>query len=252
MNIDYPAREQIPALKVLWKEAFGDGDDFLTPFFEIAYGPDRCRCITEDGQVAAALYWFECFRDDQRLAYVYAVATHPDFRGRGLCAALMQDTASLLKAQGYDGILLYPASEALSRMYEKMGYHHCTHVREFDCTASGSPAIMREIGKTEYARLRRRRLPPGGVIQEGALLDFLSGLVRFYAGEDWVAAISLEESSLRCHELLGNAAIAPGILCSMGVQNGSFRAPGSEKPFAMALGLTKKYTDPGYFGLPLD
>ena len=55
MTIDYPSAGQVPQLKALWKRAFGDGDEFLTPFFEIAYAPDRCRCATIEGNVAAML-----------------------------------------------------------------------------------------------------------------------------------------------------------------------------------------------------
>lgn len=252
MNIDFPTPEQIPALKELWKAAFGDEEDFLRPFFKIAYAPERCRCITLEGQVAAALYWFDCTCGDQKLVYIYAVATHPSFRGRGLCKALMDDTAALLKQQGYDGILLYPASETLSRMYEKMGYHRCTHIREFECDAAGTSAVLRPVGKSEYARLRRQLLPPGSVIQEGPLLDFLAEQGRFYAGDGWVAAVSADSAELTCHEILGNISIAPEILCALGAQKGHFRAPGSEIPFAMALPLTENYTDPSHFAFALD
>ena len=252
MTIDYPTQAQIPALKNLWTLAFGDGEEFLTPFFETAWASDRCRCVEAEGQTVAALYWFESFCGNQRLAYVYAVATHPDWRGRGLCAALMEDTAEVLKSQGYDGILLCPASEGLFRMYGKMGYHPCTTIREWECTAAGTPVPMTKISKAEYARLRRRLMPHGGVIQEGPLLDLLAEFAVFYAGDGWTAAISTEEGQLRCHELLGDFTVAPHILCALGVQKGTFRAPGSEKPFTMALGFTVNYTDPGYFGLPMD
>ena len=252
MTIDYPTQAQIPALKNLWTLAFGDGEEFLTPFFETAWAPDRCRCVEAEGQTVAALYWFESFFGSRRLAYVYAVATHPDWRGRGLCAALMEDTAEVLKSQGYDGILLCPASEGLFRMYGKMGYHPCTAIQEWECSAAGKPVPMVKIDKAEFARLRRQLMPPGGVIQEGPLLDLLAEFAAFYAGDGWAAAISMEDGRLRCHELLGDFTVAPQILCALGVQTGSFRAPGSEKPFTMALGFTEKYADPGYFGLPMD
>ena len=252
MNIDFPSSGQIPQLKALWEAAFGDGEEFLTPFFSIAFAPERCRCITAGGTVAAALYWFDCYRDDQHFAYVYAVATHPDFRHRGLCARLMADVKDLLASQGYDGILLYPASEALSRMYEKLGYHRCTAVSEFTCTAASVPIRLKKIGKDQYARLRRQYLPAGGVVQEGPLLDFLAEQVELYAGEDFVAAVTVDSDEIHCHELLGNTAAAPGILCAMGAQKGHFRTPGSEKPFAMALFLSPTASDPTYFGLPLD
>ena len=35
-------------------EAFGDSDEFLDGYFDTAYATDRCRCITENGRIAAA------------------------------------------------------------------------------------------------------------------------------------------------------------------------------------------------------
>lgn len=252
MTIDYPAAGQVPRLKALWKAAFGDPDEFIDPFFEIAYAPDRCRCITIGGETAAMLYWFETTCDGQRFAYIYAVATDPAFRNRGLCRILMEDTAAVLKAQGYDGILLYPASEGLIQMYSKMGFAHCTTVREFRCRASGKPVALRKIGKAEYARLRRALLPPGGAVQEGTMLDFLSSQAEFCAGEDWVAAVSVYDGKLHCHELLGDATAAPGILKALGEKDGFFRTFGGEKPFAMGRALAEFCKFPVYFGLPLD
>ena len=60
MTIDLPAPDQIPQLRVLWQAAFGDTDAFLDIFFHRAFAPERSRCITQDGRVVAALYWFDC------------------------------------------------------------------------------------------------------------------------------------------------------------------------------------------------
>ena len=82
MFADYPQAEQLPALRQLWKQAFGDTDAFLDIFFSTAFSPERCRCVVTDGEVAAALYWFSCEADGQPLAYLYAVATAERFRGQ--------------------------------------------------------------------------------------------------------------------------------------------------------------------------
>ena len=92
MIADYPALHQIPQLRILWKEAFGDSDVFLDAFFEYGFSPRRCRCMTEAGEVVTALHWFEASYDGQRFAYLYAVATAAACRGRGLFSALLADT----------------------------------------------------------------------------------------------------------------------------------------------------------------
>ena len=98
MNTTAPADSLIPSLRDLWKAAFGDTDAFLDDFFSTAYAPHRCRCIVMDGQVAAALYWLDCACEGRKLAYIYAVATHPHHRGKGLCRTLMSETMEVLRA----------------------------------------------------------------------------------------------------------------------------------------------------------
>lgn len=252
MNIDYPVPEQIPQLRSLWKEAFGDGDEFLDKFFSIAYSPARCRCVTEDGQVAASLYWFEDDCAGQKFAYIYAVATDPAFRGRGLCRALMADAADVLKRQGYHGALLHPADEDLARMYEKMGYEACTFVSEFRCDAAAEAAALRKVNREEFARLRRTLLPPKSVFQEKEDLALLDTQAEFFAGEDFLAAVSCEGEELHCHELLGNRGAAPGIVTALGKKRGFFRVPGDEKKFVFLLKMQKKCMKPDYFGIVLD
>ena len=88
MEIDYPTGAQEPQLRTLWQLSFGDSEEFIAGFFASGYCPRRCRCAAENGNVAAALYWFDAEFRGQKFAYLYAVATHPDFRNRGLCHGL--------------------------------------------------------------------------------------------------------------------------------------------------------------------
>ena len=73
MTIDRPSDTQV--LRRLWKQAFRDSDAFLDSFFSVGYSCDRCRQLSLDGQLAAALYWFDCSLAGKPVAYVYAVAT---------------------------------------------------------------------------------------------------------------------------------------------------------------------------------
>lgn len=252
MNIDYPAAGQVPGLRRLWKRAFGDEDAFLDLFFTRAYTPTRCRCVTEQDEILAALYWFDTECAGQKLAYLYAVATDPDHRNRGLCRALMEDVRGLLAGQGYDGLLLVPQTDGLAAMYRNMGYRDCTSVTEFTAPAEDTPLPLRRLNAAEYAAARRQLLPSGGVLQEGENLAFLESQALFFAGNGWVAAITLERKKLHCHELLGDPDAAYGIVAALGCEEGFFRTPGPDKPFAQYLPLTPDCVMPTYFGLAFD
>ena len=239
----------ITKLRNLWKQAFGDTDAFLDDFFATGFSPDRCHFLTQDGLLAAALYWFDCQLDGRKLAYVYAVATDEAFRNRGMCRKLLAETHDRLRAQGYSGALLVPGSEDLFRLYEKLGYRICSSVTEYTCSA-GTPIPLRPVGRLEYAALRRQHLPAGGVLQEGATLDFLTRFAEFYAGDGFVLAVTLDGTTAHIHELLGTADAA-GIVAALGAAQGRVRTPGQDKPFAMYFALNSAPA-PAYFGLALD
>ena len=252
MKIDFPLPRQIPELKALWQAAFGDTEAFIGHFFKTAYDPARCRCVTLEGKVAAALYWFDVTCREQRMAYIYAVATHPEYRNRGLCKKLLADTHAHLSGLGYCGAMLVPEGDALRRMYAAFGYQNGTTVREFFCTAGDVPAPMHRIDREEFARLRRNLLPEGAVLQERENLRYLEGQVRFYAGMGFLAALQQDGDTVFCPEILGNPGMAPGILLSLGAAQGTFRCPGEGQDFAMFLPLMEEAEMPAYFGFAFD
>lgn len=249
MTIDRPSDTQ--ALRRLWKQAFGDSDAFLDSFFSVGYSCDRCRQLSLDGQLAAALYWFDCSFAGNPVAYVYAVATDVAFQGRGLCRALMSNTHCHLQNLGYVGAILVPASASLFKFYEKLGYRTCSHMDRFTCQA-GTPVPLRPVDAAEYAALRRRFSPPDSVVQEGALLAVLQTQTAFFAGPDFVCCATLDRDKLTVPEFLGDPASAPGVTAALQVRQGHFRTPGKTDPFAMYYPLSDEPEAPGYFGLALD
>ncbi len=241
--------------RALWKQAFGDSDAYLDLFFREAYAPQRCHTLLHEGRLASALYWFDCSAGQQKLAYIYAVATEQALQGRGFCRTLLGQTHERLAAEGYDGAVLVPGSEALFALYEKLGYRTCCCVRRFACDA-GAPLALRRLDAAQYAALRRTMLPPGGVVQEGPMLTLLSAQAQLYAGDGVLAACCAENGTLHIHELLGDASAAAGIAATLGCTGALVRTPcrpddPDAAPFAMFHPLAST-TPPTYFGLPLD
>ena len=252
MTINAPTHRQIPQLRRLWQQAFGDTDVFLDCFFSIAFSPDRCRCICVDGKIVAAHYWFDCSWDEKKIAYLYAVATDKAFQNRGLCSALMEDTHRHLESLGYEGAILVPGSRELFRFYEKRGYWTATCIREFSCTAGATPVSVRPVGAAEFAALRRQLLPEGSVLQEGSALSLLESQGALFGGDNFLMVAARDGDNLICSELLGPVDAAPGILAAFGAASGRFRTLGGNTPFSMYLPLQENTAVPAYFGLALD
>lgn len=243
-----PVPEDIPALRRLWQEAFGDSEAYLDLFFRTAYGPERCLLLESQG-IAGAAYWLDCGVEALRLAYVYAVAIRGDQQNRGLGTALMRELHAHLTVLGYDGALLVPGDEGLRRYYRKLGYETVSWQDRFTAKA-GSAAGMTRLDPGEYARQRREYLGRNGVVQEGEALALLAQMADFYAGKDFLAAVAPGDGV--CLELLGEKSCAPGITAALGLELCGFRTPGSTCPYAMAHSLGQELPKELYFGFGFD
>lgn len=240
----------VPALRQLWKEAFGDEDAFLDIFFKTAYAPRRSGILTERSEIVAGAYWLDCSLNERKLAYLYAVAVAPTRQGQGLGTLLMERLHTHLALNGYDGVILVPGNERLFQYYRRFGYETVSYHREFTAVADDSVSCFK-IDVQRFALLRAKYLPRNAIRQEGESLALLDALTEFYAGEGFVAAVSRHDRT--CPELLGDTQYAGAVAAALGMPRCQFRTPGQPTPYAMGKSLTRTplRTDL-YFGFGFD
>lgn len=224
MIIKHPEKENIPALTALWMQAFGDTEDFIKIFFATGYASDRCMLCLEDDALVAALYWFDCCWEEKKVAYLYAIATDENHRGKGICNALMKYTHRHLQEQGYAGALLMPAEGSLEGFYGKMGYRSMTPPA-FSDDVQHKTALWEAITPEEYLTLRQQYLPTGSVQHTLPALRYLGAFARFYR--------------------------FPGGICCGDPELPMEKLPGYPGDPAMYLSLDSTQTLPTYFALPL-
>lgn len=243
MTIEFrrPRHNEEARLRALFTEAFGD-EGFTDLFFQSGYAPERCLAAF-DGTLLAALHWFDCSLDGKKAAYLYGIATFQIHQGRGIGSKLIQAALDILKAQGYDVILLVPAEDPLFGYYERFGFRRVSTIRELEIPA-GLPLPIRELTPTNYAGARRLLLSEHSLVQEGAALELFSGYAKFFATDRALAAVS----GNMVWELLGDITDAPGLIAALGLPSAAVRTPGPGRPFAMAIGVE----EPIYLGLALD
>lgn len=116
----------IEELKLLWKEVFGDTDDYLESFFSGVYDETHTLVHCIDGTVVAALYMipYDICMGNQRYKamYLYALATKEEYRGKGIMSGLIKRAHDIGRERGYIMSFLIPAGESLYQYYKKMGY----------------------------------------------------------------------------------------------------------------------------------
>ena len=68
----------------------------------------------------------------EKVAYIYAVATHPDYRGRGIASRLLGEALDMIRRSGvYDLAALIPSSTESKRLYKRLGFEDTQMPMEF-------------------------------------------------------------------------------------------------------------------------
>lgn len=249
--------KDIPALRLLWKEAFGDTDAFLDTFFSLAFSPERCFVGEEGDKVAGAMYLFPCTCRGQSLSYVYAVATAKSHRGRGIATELLEYTARQREKAGDRALILVPGSRELVRFYANRGFVPCAPQGRLRARSGGVRVPLKPLSPRRYGELRLGLLPSDGVVQEGVSLDFLGENVRLYGGKDLLLAAYVDDTGMvQGVELLCQdpVKLCPGILKSLGAEEGIFRVPYEKgRPYALFRPMPSWEGDsPAYFAFSFD
>lgn len=273
----------IPAQRALWALAFGDSGPYVDNFYQTYYRPERMLVLEEEGAVRAMTAWFDTRfvlpgEGSFRAAYLYAVATHPQCRGRGLARALLAWADGYFRSIGVEAVTTVPAQPSLHRFFGDNGFRECfTHTQ--GCLAppfapGGDGAGLEPLSPGAYAALREERLsavphialPEEAVAYQAGACALAPG-GGLYAlptahGPAALCAEGLEDGSLLAKELLappggrGEALDALGRL--LPGWSGCCRFPGEEVPFGMLKWLDAAreerwdWTRTAYLGLAFD
>lgn len=110
----------IPALRRIWTEAFGIGDD--EDFFSFYFDPELCVTADHDGVPAAAGYLIPfgnliCCGTVVPCAMIYAAAVLPELRSHGFGTYIVRDLIKTGQSSGYPAIILCPSEDSLFDYY---------------------------------------------------------------------------------------------------------------------------------------
>jgi len=157
--------EDVPAQRELWQTAFGDSDAYLDNFYHNYYRPERVVVLEEDGAVRSMTAWFDTTlvvpgREEYRTAYLYAVATRPDCRGRGLAGRLLAGADGYFRTLGISAVTTQPAQPSLHDFFGANGFGECfcliqsTLSPEDFPPSVGEGTPLRPVSPAEYKAVR--------------------------------------------------------------------------------------------------
>lgn len=141
-------KEQI---KKLWRESFGDGESEVQRYI------DRyCKYIlvyVDRRRITAMLSMLPLTRNGEKGRYIYAVATSPEERGRGIATRLLAYANEFILKNGEKFSVLVPAEKKLFKFYEKRGYVRVSSVRQIEPQVLGFSKSGFDVKKISAQRL---------------------------------------------------------------------------------------------------
>lgn len=159
--------EDIPALRELWRLAFGDSEEYLDNFFKTYYRPERALAAKEDGALCSMAVWFDTElvvpgRGEYRAAYLYAVATRPERRGQGDSSRLLAWADGYFRSLDIPAVTTVPAEPSLHGFFGKNGFGECFRLSQ-EPVGPGLPEPqgenpLRPASPAEYKAVRDRLL----------------------------------------------------------------------------------------------
>ena len=129
-------QSDLPSLKALWQEVFGDSDDVVNFFFDYAADLNNAYVYKDGDRCVSAFYLIDApileGNASKKAKYLYAAATLPEYRKQGIMSEMIKYAIYRLKFSGYDYLYLYPADEKLYSYYQNLGFTPVFKDRVYD------------------------------------------------------------------------------------------------------------------------
>ncbi len=124
--IDFATLEDTDDLKHIWSVCFGDPEEYIRLFFNHRFAPEETLVYRDGGRPVSVVYMLPLqIRAKHQLKsshYIYAAATLPDYRGRGLMRELLERAVVVARQRGEAYSVLVPGEKTLFDYYAKIGY----------------------------------------------------------------------------------------------------------------------------------
>lgn len=106
----------------IWEKCFGESDKSIYTFLSRYYF-NHCTILEKmDGHVVSMVFMIPCQTSFGLAAYLYGIATLPEYQHQGLSSKLIQQILEKCRKNGAVFTFLIPEGEGLKDYYAKFGY----------------------------------------------------------------------------------------------------------------------------------
>lgn len=150
----------LPAVLALWHSVFKDDENYICKALEDFVGKGNQYVAQTNGQLAAILSAVPCFCGNKKGVYLFALATRPGMRGRGIMQNLMQHAQQSEAKKGAVFAVLIPANAKLFAFYNAKGYINLLSLQCLSWVAQPTSAgeAPQRVGISALGGLRKKML----------------------------------------------------------------------------------------------
>ncbi len=254
------------AIRRIWSAVFtADTPAERDAFLSIVNLSEECVVVCENGEPISMAFFLPAVLRVHGTAYtaryLYAAATLPAYRGKGIFSVLLNTALSALKGRGIDACFLNPAQPSLIGFYERFGFKPTFFSRTLSGEASEEQGAFTPLSAEKYLSRRQTLLPSDFVAWDDRLLNYaLSYATPIGIAEHACALCVKRNGTLYVFELLGVLPDEQAAVCGALAQHcccDEFRARVFSETgdcFGMLLPLAENITlnTSPYMGLAFD
>ena len=266
-EIRHPRVSEYESLKALWQTAFDDKKESLDFFFRNTVSPERVLAAFDAGEPVSVLYMLESEIEENEKThsayYIYAVCTHPKYRGMGLMKSLFNKLFMVAADRGVDYLFLVPEQEYLFGVYEKLGFKNGFYYSEKEVYKSDYEKLSSKNGELTYEDYRKcvsvhKKNVPVATLCESTFNSFFnsqSGEVKtVFCENEGYALFEETENGIVIFELFGNEKLLLSkIFGATEKQSAILRCVSDENPVPYGMYYILNGAPEirnGFFGLP--
>ena len=113
-------------IKQLWRDTFGDNEEFIRMYFKWVYKDKYALTIEDNGRVISSLmllpYSVNYYGTELSMGYIAGACTVAEEQGKGCMSRLMNRAFEDMKRKGMALATLIPASTSLFDFYDRYGF----------------------------------------------------------------------------------------------------------------------------------
>lgn len=173
----------VPALTGLWHTCFGDSEEYIAFFMVHRFKPEQTIVWLEGEKAVGVIYLLPCKIDERDALYCYAVGVAPEYRGRGICAAMLSAAEAWCITR--DIPLFCAPREGMTGYYHRRGYRDAFFCRWAEYSTDGQAKKLSpvEAESGHYTRLRDQFLPKLGLVRwDEPAVEYALAEHRLYGG----------------------------------------------------------------------